>query len=88
MKIFNIIKICLPALLFAFGSCTEEMSPWEQRQRNTGTETLDVNADELAFLPRGGKLNFTVNATCDHQDTVPYPHDNRHAAGIFPSRRS
>lgn len=49
MKIFNIIKICLPALLFAFGSCTEEMSPWEQRQRNTGTETLDVNADELAF---------------------------------------
>ena len=70
MKIFNIIKICLPALLFAFGSCTEEMSPWEQRQRNTGTETLDVNADELAFLPRGGKLNFTVNATYDGSVTA------------------
>ena len=70
MKIINIIKICLPAFMLALGSCAEKESPWEQNQRNTGTEILDVNADELAFLPRGGKLNFTVNATYDGSVTA------------------
>lgn len=65
MKTIKFIKYCIPALALLLGACAEEESPWGQNRRNTGVETLDVNADELAFLPRGGKLNFTVNATYD-----------------------
>lgn len=65
MKAINILKYCVPALALFLGACAAEESPWEQHRRNSGVETLDVNADELAFLPRGGKLNFTVNATYD-----------------------
>ena len=65
MRTKNILRFCLTAVTLALCSCSEENSPWEQNKRNFGTETLNVNADELTFLPRGGKLNFTVNATYD-----------------------
>lgn len=65
MKINNLIYASLSVVLLAANACTEENSPWEQNKRNTGIETLEVNADELSFLPRGGKLNFTVTATYD-----------------------
>ncbi len=66
----NIINIGLSAVMVFLGACSREETPWEQRKRNSGTETLEVNADELAFLPRGGKLNFTVNATYDGSVTA------------------
>lgn len=69
-KIFNIIKICLPVFLFLVTACSQDEAEWQQHKRNTGTETLEVNADELEFLPRGGKLNFTVNATYDGSVTA------------------
>ena len=53
MKIKNLIYASLSVVLLAANACTEENSPWEQNKRNTGIETLEVNADELSFLPRG-----------------------------------
>ena len=66
----NIINIGLSALMVFLGACAREETSWEQHKRNSGTETLEVNADDLAFLPRGGKLNFTVNATYDGSVTA------------------
>lgn len=82
MKSINILKFCVPALFLTLGACSEEESPWEQHRRNSGIETLEVNADNLDFLPRGGKLNFTVNATYD--GTVTADEWITLSAGEFP----
>ena len=65
MKLKNIFILLLSVLSLSAVSCVKEHYQWNPKERNVGTEVLDVNADELAFLPRGGKLNFTVNASYD-----------------------
>lgn len=61
----NILAACSAAALLSISSCSDEYTPWEKGARNVGDEVLNVEYDEMEFLPRGGSLTFSVDATYD-----------------------
>ncbi len=66
-NIFTLLLSTLSLATLSLGpvSCDKEHIMWDLKERNVGAEVLTVDSDELSFQPRGGKLNFTVNASYD-----------------------
>ncbi len=63
MKANRILSL-LACLTLCFTACESEFT-WQEHPRNQGEDVLDVDAEELVILARGGKQTFTLNASYD-----------------------